>query len=69
MTRALDGHDSRRKYTPDFDNLRRALLRQGPPGPVPFIELFADPGAVQALTGEKLSWLSLMSADAGPRST
>jgi len=66
MTRSHEGHDSRRRYTPNFDNLRRALMRQGPPGPVPFIELFADPGAIQALTGEKLSWLSLMSGNPLP---
>jgi uroporphyrinogen decarboxylase len=38
---------------PDFDNLRRTLLRQGPPGPVPFAELFADPGTMEAVLGEK----------------
>ncbi len=42
--------------TPNFDNLRRVLLRQGPPGPVPFIELFADPGLIQSVVGENLSW-------------
>jgi uroporphyrinogen decarboxylase len=48
---------------PDFENLRRALLREGPPGPVPFIELFADPGSVQALTGETLTWGSVLGGD------
>ncbi len=38
---------------PDFDNLRRTILRQGPPGPVPFFELFADPGMVEAVLEEK----------------
>jgi uroporphyrinogen decarboxylase len=37
----------------DFENLRRSLLRQGPPGPVPFFELFADPGMVEAVLGER----------------
>ena len=31
---------------PNFDNLRRTILRQGPPGPVPFIELFAEASEV-----------------------
>ncbi|MDP2948949.1 MAG: uroporphyrinogen decarboxylase family protein [Chloroflexota bacterium] len=38
---------------PNFENLRRTVLRQGPPGPVPFVELFADPGMVEAVLGEK----------------
>ena len=38
---------------PNFDNLRRTILRQGPPGPVPFIELFADPAIIEAVLGEK----------------
>ena len=41
------------QHQPDFENLRRTLLRQGPPGPVPFFELFADPGMVEAVLGEK----------------
>ena len=41
------------QHEPDFDNLRRVLLREGPPGPVPFFELFADPGMVEAVLGEK----------------
>ena len=45
---------------PDFDNLRRTLLREGPPGPVPLIELFADPGMVQAVLSEPLSWESVI---------
>jgi uroporphyrinogen decarboxylase len=38
---------------PNFENLRRTILRQGPPGPVPFIELLADLGMVEAVLGEK----------------
>jgi len=38
---------------PDFENLRRTILRQGPPGPVPFFELFADPGMVEAVLQER----------------
>jgi hypothetical protein len=40
-------------HQPNFENLRRTLLRQGPPGPVPFFELFADPGMVETVLGEK----------------
>lgn len=40
------------QHQPDFENLRRTLLRQGPPGPVPFFELIADPGMVEAVLGE-----------------
>jgi len=38
---------------PNFENLRRTILRQGPPGPVPFFDLFADPGMVEAVLEEK----------------
>ena len=38
---------------PNFENLRRTILRQGPPGPVPFLELLADLGIVEAVLGEK----------------
>lgn len=41
------------QHQPDFENLRRTLLREGPPGPVPFFELFADPGMVEAVLGEE----------------
>jgi uroporphyrinogen decarboxylase len=41
------------QHQPDFENLRRSLLRQGPAGPVPFFELFADPGMVEAVLGER----------------
>ena len=50
------------KRRPDFDNLRRTLLRQGPAGPVPFIELFADPGMIEAVLGEKFTWDQLIVA-------
>jgi uroporphyrinogen decarboxylase len=40
-------------HQPNFENLRRTILRQGPPGPVPFFELFADPGMVETVLGEK----------------
>ena len=38
---------------PNFENLRRTILRQGPPGPVPFVEFLADPGIMEAVLGEK----------------
>jgi len=38
---------------PDFGNLRRTILRQGPPGPVPFFEGLADLGVIEAVLGEK----------------
>jgi uroporphyrinogen decarboxylase len=41
------------QHQPDFENLRRTILREGPPGPVPFFELFADPGMVEAVLGER----------------
>ncbi|RMF19987.1 MAG: hypothetical protein D6760_12450, partial [Deltaproteobacteria bacterium] len=41
------------EYQPNFENLRRTILRQGPPGPVPMFELFADPGMVEAVLEEK----------------
>ncbi|MCK6553795.1 uroporphyrinogen-III decarboxylase-like protein [Candidatus Binatia bacterium] len=40
-------------HTPDFANLRRTILRQGPPGPVPLFEIFADTGMVEAVLGER----------------
>jgi uroporphyrinogen decarboxylase len=43
------------QHQPDFENLRRTLLCEGPPGPVPFFELFADPGMVEAVLGEKFA--------------
>ncbi len=56
MTAAPSGPRYKVKRQPDFDNLRRTLLRQGPPGPVPFVELYADPGMVEAVLGEKFTW-------------
>jgi uroporphyrinogen decarboxylase len=41
------------EYQPNFENFRRTILREGPPGPVPFFELFADPGMVEAVLEEK----------------
>ena len=38
---------------PNFENFRRTILREGPPGPVPFVELLADPGIIEAVLGEK----------------
>lgn len=49
---------------PDFQNLRRTLLREGPPGPVPLIELFADPGIIQAVLGEEVGWHSILLSEA-----
>ncbi len=49
----LAGQTSSGKRSPDFENLRRTLLRQGPPGPVPFIELGADPATMESVLGEK----------------
>ena len=65
MTARSDGPRYRVERRPDFENLRRTLLRQGPPGPVPLIELFADPGTIQALLGEKIGWDSIMLTEAG----
>lgn len=39
---------------PDHTRLLKALQRQGDPGYVPFLELFADPEAVAAVLGEPL---------------
>ena len=41
------------QHQPNFENLRRSILRKGPPGPVPLFELFADPGMVEAILEEK----------------
>jgi uroporphyrinogen decarboxylase len=53
MSQRPPGPTYKVKRQPDFDNLRRTLLRQGPPGPVPFIELFADPAMIETALGEK----------------
>lgn len=39
--------------TPDFANLRRTLLRRGPPGPVPVLEFLADVGFMERVLGER----------------
>jgi uroporphyrinogen decarboxylase len=53
MTQRPTGPTFKVRRQPNFDNLRRTILRQGPPGPVPFIELFADPALIEAVLGEK----------------
>jgi len=53
MTERPAGPTYKFKRQPDFGNLRRTLLRQGPAGPVPFIELFADPAIMESVLGEK----------------
>jgi len=40
--------------TPDFERLRKVLLRQGEPDRVPFIELFADREIMEAVIGEPI---------------
>jgi uroporphyrinogen decarboxylase len=64
MTARSDGPRYQVERRPDFDNLRRVLMRQGPPGPVPFIELFADPGTIQTVLGEKIGWDSIILSEA-----
>ncbi|MEW5735678.1 MAG: uroporphyrinogen decarboxylase family protein [Thermodesulfobacteriota bacterium] len=39
------------KQGADFESLRRVLLREGPPGPVPIIELMVDGDAMAKVTG------------------
>jgi len=41
------------KHQSNFENLRRTMLREGPPGPVPFFEIGAEPGVMGAVLGEK----------------
>ena len=67
---SLSGPTFRVKRNPDFDNLKRTLLRRGPPGPVPFLELFADPGTMEAVLGEKfpVDVRKLLEASAGETS-
>jgi hypothetical protein len=43
-----------KKHEPDFENLRRVLLRQGPPGPVPLFEIVIEPAVIGAVLGEKM---------------
>ena len=42
------------KYQPDFDNFRKALLRDGEPEKIPSWELFADTEIVQDILGKKM---------------
>ena len=63
MRAPLGGPRFRVRRQPDFENLRRTLLRRGPPGPVPFVELFADPGMIEGVLGETFTWDALMSVD------
>ena len=42
------------KPRPDFERLRKVLLRQGQPDRLPFIELFADREIMEAVIGEKI---------------
>jgi uroporphyrinogen decarboxylase len=42
------------KSNPDFNRLKKAVLRQGEPDRVPFIELFADLEIVEAVLGETI---------------
>jgi uroporphyrinogen decarboxylase len=67
MTATSGGPTFRVERSPDFENLRRTLLRQRPRGPVPFIELFADPGTIQTLLGEELTWLSIIEGEVRDR--
>ncbi len=39
-------------HKPDFESFRKSILREGPPGPVPLFDLFADPGMVESVLGE-----------------
>jgi len=39
---------------PDFERLKKVLLRQGEPDKVPFYELFADTEIMEAVTGEPM---------------
>jgi len=50
---ALTGRTPSTNHSPNFDNLRRAVLRRGPPGPVPFFETTADPAMIEVVLGEK----------------
>jgi len=40
-------------HRPNFENLRRALLREGSPGPVPFFEVGVDPPVIGEVLGER----------------
>jgi uroporphyrinogen decarboxylase len=42
------------RVQPDFERLRKVLLRQGQPDRVPFVELFADREIMEAVIGEPI---------------
>lgn len=44
-----------KEFKPDFNRLKKVLLRNGEPDMVPFYELFADTEMVQAVTGKPFS--------------
>jgi len=46
--------------TPDFERLRKVLLRQGEPDRVPFVELFADREIMEAVIGEPIPVLEAL---------
>ena len=48
---------------PDFERLRKVLLRQGEPDRVPFVELFADREIMEALVGEPIPMLEALDRD------
>ena len=63
MKKASGGPRFRVERSPDFENLRRTLLRQQPPGPVPWIERCADAGTLQTLGGAVVCWPALIAAE------
>lgn len=46
------------KFKPNFDRLKKVLLRDGEPDIVPFYELFADDEIIMAVTGKPISYKS-----------
>jgi len=44
-----------KEFKPDFNRLKKVLLRQGEPGIVPFYELYADKEIMEAITGKPLT--------------
>ena len=46
--------------TPDFERLRKVLLRQGEPDHVPFVELFADREIIETIIGEPIPMLEAL---------
>ena len=47
-------------FKPDFNRLKKVLLREGEPDRVPFYELFADREIIQAVTKKEISLESLI---------